>query len=60
LEGGDNVTRYQWFAAAVLALYGTAAWKGWEIGGAKRGYLSADARQSPGGYRSYGFWRGGK
>ena len=51
---------YRLFAVVVLALYSMAAWKGWEMGGAKRGFIPADARQSPGGYRSYGFWRGGK
>jgi hypothetical protein len=51
---------YGVFAALVLTLYGMAAWKGWEIGSPKRGFIPASVRQAPGGYRSYGYWRGGK
>lgn len=48
------------FVAAVLGLWSLAAWSGWEVGSAKRGFIPASVRQSPGGYRSYGYWRGGK
>ncbi|HET7747333.1 MAG TPA: hypothetical protein VFM29_08530 [Vicinamibacteria bacterium] len=51
---------YTLFLLAVLAGYGVAAWRGWEMGGAKRGHLPQEMRQSPGGYRSYHYWRGGK
>jgi hypothetical protein len=51
---------YRLFVAAVLGLWSLAAWSGWEIGAPKRGFLPAGVRQSPGGYRSYGYWRGGK
>ena len=51
---------YRLFVAAVLGLWSLAAWSGWEMGGPKRGFLPASVRQSPGGYRSYGYWRGGK
>ena len=48
------------YAAMVLALYATASWRGWEIGSPKRGFVPQSVRQSPGGYRSYNYWRGGK
>ena len=51
---------YTAYALLVLGLYGWASWRGWEIGSAKRGLIPASVRQSPGGYRSYGYWRGGK
>lgn len=51
---------YGVFALMVLGLYGVAASRGWEMGGAKRGLIPASVRQAPGGYRSYGYWRGGK
>lgn len=51
---------YGLFALAILGLYGMSAWNGWEVGSAKRGLIPASARQAPGGYRSYGYWRGGK
>ncbi len=51
---------YGLFALAVLSLYGVSAWKGWEMGSAKRGLIPASVRSAPGGYRSYGYWRGGK
>jgi hypothetical protein len=48
------------YALLLLGLYGLAAHRGWEIGGAKRGFIPASVRQSPGGYRSFNYWRGGK
>jgi hypothetical protein len=51
---------YRLFVAAMLGLWSLAAWSGWEMGAPKRGFLPASVRQSPGGYRSYGYWRGGK
>jgi hypothetical protein len=51
---------FLWYAAAVVALYSAAAVKGWEMGSPKRGFIPQSVRQSPGGYRSYNFWRGGK
>lgn len=51
---------YGVFMMAVLGLYGMAALRGWEIGAGKRGLIPASARQAPGGYRSYSYWRGGK
>lgn len=51
---------YAGYALAIFALYGLAAWKGWEVGAEKRGLIPASVRQSPGGYRSYNYWRGGK
>jgi hypothetical protein len=48
------------YLVLVLGLYGTATWSGWEVGGGRRGLVPASVRQSPGGYRSYGYWRGGK
>ena len=52
--------RYVAYSALILVLYGLAAVRGWEIGGGKRGFIPASVRQSPGGYRSYTFWGGGK
>ena len=54
------IRAYTVFAMMVLGLYGFASWRGWEIGSSKRGFIPASVRQSPGGYRSYVFWRGGK
>ena len=51
---------YLMFGIATLALYGTASWRGWELFAAKRGFVPSEVRQAPGGYRAYGFWRGGK
>jgi hypothetical protein len=51
---------YAIFALGVLGLYGMSAWRGWEIGAEKRGVIPASVRQSPGGYRSFTYWRGGK
>ena len=48
------------YAAMVLGLYSLASWRGWEVGASKRGLIPQSVRQSPGGYRSYNFWRGGK
>lgn len=51
---------YLVFVLAVTTIY-AAAWKnGWEMFPAKRGLIPQSARQAPGGYRSYHFWRGGK
>ena len=44
----------------VLVLYGWAEHRGLVLGGSKRGFIPQNVRQSPGGYRSYIFWRGGK
>ena len=33
---------------------------GWDFGAAKRGFIPADVRKAPGGYRSFYYWRGGK
>lgn len=51
---------YRAFLAGVLGLWALSAWSGWEIGPRKRGFLPASVRQSPGGYRAYNYWRGGK
>ncbi len=48
------------YAAIVVGGYAVAAWKGWEPGAPKKGVIPQSVRQSPGGYRSYNFWRGGK
>ena len=50
---------YLLFGVAVLALYVTAAWSGWEIDSSPRQILPADVRNSPGGYRSFHFWHSG-
>lgn len=51
---------YTIYALAVLALWTAAAWKGWDFGAEKRGFIPADVRRAPGGYRSFNYWRGGK
>ena len=51
---------YAAYALAILGLYGAASWLGWELFPARRGFIPASVRQAPGGYRSYGYWRGGK
>lgn len=51
---------YAAYALGIVGFYGVAAWQGWEIGADRRGLIPASVRQSPGGYRSYYFWRGGK
>jgi hypothetical protein len=51
---------YMVYGMIILGLYGLATWRGWEPGSARRGIIPQSVRQSPGGYRSYNFWRGGK
>jgi hypothetical protein len=51
---------YTVFALLVLGGYSLAAWRGWDLGTSRRGFVPASVRQSPGGYRSYNYWRGGK
>jgi hypothetical protein len=53
-------TAFAGFALSLLGVYAFASWRGWELGGGKRGFIPANVRQAPGGYRSYTFWRGGK
>ena len=48
------------YAVIVLALYAVAASRGWEIGAPRRGVIPQSVRTSPGGYRSFNYWRGGK
>ena len=48
------------YVAAVLGLYGVATWRGCEVAGSDRSTLPQGFRQSPGGYRSFHYWRGGK
>jgi hypothetical protein len=48
------------YLAVVMGTYALAAYQGWEMGSAKRGFIPASVRQAPGGYRSFGYWRGGK
>jgi hypothetical protein len=51
---------YKIFLAGIVVLYALTCWRGWELGGGKRGLIPKEARQQSGGYRSYHFWRGGK
>jgi hypothetical protein len=48
------------YAMFVVGTYALSTWRGWEMGSAKRGFIPQSVRQQPGGYRSWGFWRGGK
>jgi len=51
---------FKFFVMALVSFYAVATWQGWEIGSGKRGLIPKEARQQPGGYRSYHYWRGGK
>ena len=51
---------YTIYATAVMVVWTLAAWRGWDFGTEKRGFIPASVRQAPGGYRSYNYWRGGK
>jgi len=51
---------YAVYALAILGLYGVANWQCWELGSTSKGKIPASVRQSPGGYRSFAYWRGGK
>ena len=51
---------YGIFSALVVGLFGLASWRGWQIGGAPRGFVPQSVREAPGGYRSFHYWRGGK
>ena len=48
------------YAVLVWVLYAAASSKGWEMSSPRRGFIPQSVRQSPGGYRSFNFWRGGK
>jgi RNA 3'-terminal phosphate cyclase len=48
------------YAVLVLALYSVATMRGWELGSSRRGFIPQSVRSSPGGYRTYNYWRGGK
>jgi hypothetical protein len=48
------------YAVLVLAFYAVASTRGWEMRSSRRGFIPQSVRQSPGGYRSFNFWRGGK
>ena len=49
------------FCLGVVVLYGAASTRGWGGTNAKDGIdIPASVRQSPGGYRSFHYWRGGK
>jgi len=48
------------YTLSVMGAYALTAWTGWEVGGSRKGLIPASVRQSPGGYRSYNYWRGGK
>jgi len=51
---------FKFFVIALVIGYTVATWFGWEPGSGKRGFIPTEARQQPGGYRSYHYWRGGK
>jgi hypothetical protein len=48
------------YAVLVLALYSVATLRGWELASPRRGFIPQSVRSSPGGYRTYNYWRGGK
>ncbi len=50
---------YLIFGIAVIGLYGLMSLTGREFGNPERRVAPADARQSPGGYRSFYFWHAG-
>jgi hypothetical protein len=51
---------YTVYAAVLVALWAASAWKGWDFPVTRKGFIPADVRQAPGGYRSFNYWRGGK
>ena len=51
---------YLAYVMAILALWTLATWRGWEMFASERGHIPQSVRQSPGGYRSFNYWRGGK
>jgi hypothetical protein len=51
---------YLVFATSVLLLWGAAVVRGYEPFSGRRGVIPQSVRQSPGGYRSYNYWGGGK
>jgi hypothetical protein len=53
---------YPIYALAWLVLYTAATWAGWSPGATRSGrtVVPPSVRQAPGGYRNYGYWRGGK
>ena len=54
--------KFRIFATAVVVLFAVGTWRGWSLtGGGRKGMkIPKNVRQSPGGYRSYAYWRGGK
>ena len=48
------------YGMAVFGTWASATLSGYELFAATRGKLPPESRTSPGGYRSYGYWRGGK
>jgi hypothetical protein len=51
---------YLIYGLTVLGLWSAATVSGWELFGGRHGRIPQSARQSPGGYRSYNYWGGGK
>jgi hypothetical protein len=51
---------YRVFALGIIGIWGVSTWNGWELFASKRGRVPQNVRQSPGGYRSFVYWRGGK
>jgi len=55
---------YLLVGSALILFYTVSVFQGWEFGDPERETIPADVRNSPGGYRSFGFWhtgfRGGK
>jgi hypothetical protein len=43
----------------LVGAFDVAAASGWTLGGGPIGFVPADIRQSPGGYRSFHFWHSG-
>ena len=50
---------YTGFGIVVIALYGLAEARGWQLASPRQQIVPADVRQSPGGYRSFHFWHAG-
>jgi len=51
---------YLVYGLAVLGLWSVATVSGWELFGGRHGHIPQSVRQSPGGYRTYNYWGGGK
>ena len=51
---------FRWIASALVFFFFALDWSGFGSSPGEKGKAPPGVRQSPGGYRSYHLWRGGK